>query len=88
MIGPTDHALTPVSSGRVGRIEVGRDHWSFDRVERFFDRWLRGMQMAWNATLRCACTSLAADRWRSADSWPLPGTEFTSFYLHSRGTRR
>ncbi len=85
VLGPTDHALTPMSSGRVGRIEVGRDDWSFDRVERFFERWLRGTQNGVENDSAVRVYVVGGHRWRSADSWPLPGTEFTSFYLHSRG---
>ena len=85
VIGPTDHALTPVSSGRVGRIDVGRDHWSFDRVQRFFDCWLRGARNDVERDPAVRVYVVGADRWRTADSWPLPGTEFTCLYLHSRG---
>ena len=28
---------------------------------------------------------MGADRWRDADDWPIPGTQFTSYYLHSLG---
>ncbi len=28
---------------------------------------------------------MGADRWRDADNWPIPGTQFTSYYLHSLG---
>ena len=26
-----------------------------------------------------------ANKWRAADNWPIPGTRFTAYYLHSRG---
>ncbi len=85
VIAPTDHALSPLSSGHVGRIAVERDAWSFDRVERFFARWLRGARNGVEDDPVVQAYVVGANRWRSADSWPLPGTEFTSFYLHSRG---
>ncbi len=78
VIAPTDHGLTPTSSGRVGRIAVERDAWSFDRVERFFARWLRGARNGVERDPVVQVYVVGADRWRSADSWPLPGTEFTT----------
>ena len=86
VIAPTDHALTPLTSGRVGRFEVERDCWSFDRVERFFERWLRGSSNGADRDPRVQVYVVGAHRWRTADTWPLPGTEPTRFYLHSRGT--
>lgn len=83
-IAPTDHALTPVSTGRVGRIEVGFDHWSFDRVQRFVDRWLRhdGHSTAGDSPVNVFV--VGSNRWRSADRWPLPGTQPMTMYLHGR----
>ena len=28
---------------------------------------------------------MGAGRWRDAEDWPIPGTQFTSYYLHSLG---
>ena len=87
VIGPTDHALTPTVSGCVGRIDVGRDHWSFDRVQRFFDRWLCGLPNGAERDPAVRVFVVGGDRWRTAESWPLPGTEFVRFHLHGRGSR-
>lgn len=85
VIGPTDHALGPMSTGRVGRITVGREHWSFDREQRFFDRWLREERNGAERDPAVQVYVVGGGRWRTADSWPLPGTELTRLYLRGRG---
>jgi putative CocE/NonD family hydrolase len=85
VIGPTDHGLTPMTSGHVGRIDVGRDTWSFDVVQRFVDRFLQGTPNGADHDPAVRVFVVGAGRWRTADSWPLPGTRFTRFHLHSRG---
>ncbi|GAA3867410.1 CocE/NonD family hydrolase [Saccharothrix violaceirubra] len=49
---------------------------------RWFDRWLRGADHTDPAVLLYA---MGSDEWREADSWPLPGTEYQDWYLHSGG---
>lgn len=51
----------------------------------FFDRYLRGSDVQL-PTVRYFV--MGADEWRDADGWPLPGTEFTRFFLSSRGNAR
>ena len=78
----------PLSSGRVGRIEVGRDAL----VVRPGAALLRLLAArARNGVEHDPAVQVyvvGADRWRTADTWPLPGTEFTRLYLHSRGRAR
>jgi len=85
VIAPTDHMLSPLACGRVGRVAIDREAWSFDRVERFVDRWLREVGNGAERDPAVQAYVVGADRWRVADSWPLPGTRFTRLYLHSRG---
>jgi len=46
VIAPTDHELTPDSSGRVGRMEVNGHGFAHDRVLAWMDRWLKGHEAA------------------------------------------
>ena len=69
----------------MGRIDVGRDHWSFDLVQRFVDRRLRGHETGADHEPAVRVFVVGAGRWRTADSWPLPGTRFARYHLHSRG---
>lgn len=51
----------------------------------FFDRYLRGRDVRLPAVRYFV---MGADQWRDGDDWPLPGTQFTRFFLASRGNAR
>lgn len=54
---------------------------------RFFDYWLRGeKQNGLEQDPRVHVFMIGANQWWEADDWPLPGTQFTDFYLHSGGS--
>ena len=81
-VAPTDHALTPVETGRVGRFEVGHDRWSFDRVQRFFDHWLRREPNGADRDPAVNAFVVGRNQWRSAESWPPPDVRPVSYHLH------
>lgn len=54
-------------------------------VIRFLDRWLKGVDNGLDDDPRVQIFLMGANEWRSADDWPLPGTNFTPFYLHAGG---
>lgn len=85
VIGPTDHALTPAAYGGGRAPEDSPGAWSFDRVQRFFDRWLRGEDEGENAAAPVSVFVMGAERWLEAAAWPLPETRFVDLYLHSDG---
>jgi len=84
-ISPADHELTTEKTGRAGRLNLGGQGITNDRVCRFFDHWLRGAADAFGTTPRVRVYVLGAGRWREAAEWPLPGTRFTEFYLRGGG---
>ncbi|HVV35409.1 MAG TPA: CocE/NonD family hydrolase [Acidimicrobiales bacterium] len=49
---------------------------------KYYDRHLRGADVD-IAPVRYFV--LGVNEWREADAWPIPGTEFQRWYLHSRG---
>ena len=51
----------------------------------FFDRYLRGRDIEIPPVRYFV---MGANEWHNADQWPLPGTEWTRFFLHSRGNAR
>jgi uncharacterized protein len=51
----------------------------------FFDHWLKGKDNGVDKAPPVRVFVMGADRWRDADNWPIPGTQFTSYYLHSLG---
>lgn len=84
-IAGTDHALTPSASGRAGRHSVGEDVWSFDRVARFMDRWVRDEPNGQERDPLVQTYVVGGDGWTSAADWPPSQAGEVRLYLHSRG---
>jgi putative CocE/NonD family hydrolase len=51
---------------------------------RFFDRWVKG-RTGGDRDARVRIFVMGLDRWRDEDDWPLPGTRYEDFFLHSDG---
>jgi predicted acyl esterase len=83
-ISPADHELTTEKTGTVGRHELAGQGITNDRIQAFFDHWLRHGSDQFGATPRVRCYVVGANTWREADEWPLPGTRFTEYYFHGR----
>jgi putative CocE/NonD family hydrolase len=101
LMGPWTHGSGEKSWGKTysGEVEFGtaaaRD---YQRTRlRFFDHYLKG-RGTWNDQpaveyfrMGAGDGERAGDRlhhggeWRSADEWPIAGTEFTRFYVHEDG---
>lgn len=54
-------------------------------VMRFYDRWLKGVANGLENEKPVYVFVMGANEWWEADDWPLPGTEYVPFYLHSHG---
>ncbi|GIV69427.1 CocE/NonD family hydrolase [Caldilinea sp.] len=52
---------------------------------RWFDRWLKGVDNGVDQEPPVMIFVMGADEWRTAPDWPLPGTHYRPYYLHSRG---
>ncbi len=52
---------------------------------RWFDYWLKGVDTKILEEPPVNVFIVGTDEWKSADDWPLPGTKWTPFYLHSKG---
>jgi hypothetical protein len=52
---------------------------------RFFDRWLRGRTEAASGSAPVKIFVMGIDQWREEQDWPLPGTSYVPYYLHSSG---
>jgi putative CocE/NonD family hydrolase len=57
--------------------------FTMQRHITFFDRYLKGIEGRHMAPVRYFV--MGANRWRNADAWPLPNTDWQRFYLHSKG---
>lgn len=88
MMGPWHHTL-PFSS-LVGQVDMGFRSSpisiDLDGVQLdWFDHWLKGKAngVADGAPVRLYV--MGRNDWRDEKAWPLPGTEWRRYYLHSRG---
>ncbi|EED36755.1 cocaine esterase [Luminiphilus syltensis NOR5-1B] len=89
IIGPTQHCATETVSEQtvVGELDVGDARFDFyGTYLRWYDRWLNGNQDALDGMPHVQYYNIGANEWRSAEEWPLPGTEYTAFYLDSDGS--
>jgi uncharacterized protein len=53
--------------------------------QRFFDRWLRGRNGALDGSAPVRIFVMGIDQWRDEPDWPLPGTSYVDYHLHSSG---
>jgi putative CocE/NonD family hydrolase len=72
---------------KVGEIDFGPEADNkFDGIQlRWFDHWLKGMDNGIDREPPVSLFVMGANAWREAADWPVPGTQFTSFYLTSEG---
>lgn len=52
---------------------------------RFFDRWLREKAGPPDSSAPVRIFAMGVDQWRDEQDWPLPGTSYVPYYLHSSG---
>ncbi|UCC81806.1 MAG: CocE/NonD family hydrolase [Gemmatimonadota bacterium] len=88
IISPTAHCLSESAREHtvVGRRDMGDARFPYYQTYiRWFDYWLKGIDNGVTDIPKLQYYLMGAGEWRSADTWPLPGTEFMKFYLHSGG---
>jgi uncharacterized protein len=86
-VGPWMHGARigcQVGELNFGRQASGMGAMSTLRHLAFFDRYLRGIEGADLAPVRYFL--MGANEWRTAETWPLPGTEHRRYFLHSGGS--
>jgi uncharacterized protein len=83
ILGPSIHGFwRDVANGE--EFDEGRE------LLRFFDYWLKGIQNGVAQEPPITYYTMEADKWRTAWTWPPPGSERTAFYLganHSLSTK-
>jgi putative CocE/NonD family hydrolase len=74
-------------SQTVGQIDFGAQAQNpVDQLQlRWFDYWLKGIPNGVDKDPRVRIFVMGANKWRSANQWPLPGTVYRKYYLHSLG---
>lgn len=72
----------------LGDIDFGQGAYVDLKQEdlRWFDYWLKGINTGIMQEPPIRLFVMGANVWRNEQEWPLARTEFTPYYLHSRGT--
>ncbi|MCK4764144.1 MAG: CocE/NonD family hydrolase [Candidatus Aminicenantes bacterium] len=83
IVGPWGH--TARSSSRLGEYDFGKDAAIDLRSMylRWFDYWLKGIENKIIEEPLVQLFAMFSNKWHKAAVYPLPGTEFTPFYLSS-----
>jgi len=89
LVGPWNHGAMK-SGNPVGALDFGMRSTGGAIDEggihlRWYDRWLRGIDTGIEREPPVRVFVMGANRWRTAEEWPLPGTDFQEWFLHSDG---
>ena len=87
IIGPWGHDATQYQ-GKIGPVDYGPDAATTyaDLIARWYDFDLKGIDNGFADEAPVQMWVLGQDKWRGENEWPLARTEYTKFYLHSRGS--
>jgi predicted acyl esterase len=78
------YAASPKKLMFTGPAHLERPFHSFHReMLKWFDHWLRGTDTGIMREPPVKFWVMGENRWRSADDWPLPDTQWTRLYLNS-----
>ena len=77
--GGRDTGTGDVEFGEAVRIDLRGEH------TRWFDYWLKGIENGVADEPPVNVFVMGANQWRQAGDWPIPGTGYTPYYLHSEG---
>jgi hypothetical protein len=69
----------------VGQINFGPEADNpIDQLQlRWFDFWLKGIPNGVDKDPKVRIFVMGANKWRTANQWPLPGTVYQKYYLHA-----
>ncbi len=90
IMSPTAHCrselMPDADNALVGELPVGDIRLDYMHIYvNWFDHWLKGEENGVLDMPKVQYYLMGANEWRSAETWPVPDTEFTKFYLHSDG---
>jgi uncharacterized protein len=84
VVGPWAHIPW---NRQVGQIDFGpRAENPIDRLQlKWFDFWLKGIRNGVDKDPPVRVFVMGANKWRTANTWPVPGTVYRDYYLGSMG---
>lgn len=85
LMGPWSHEEE--SGRKIGDLDFGPEAESVVREHelRFYDHWLKGNDTGLGEEKPISLFTMGINKWRQVEEWPLPGTVYTPWYLHSDG---
>ncbi|MCC6427817.1 MAG: CocE/NonD family hydrolase [Phycisphaerales bacterium] len=85
LMGPWPHNAN--ASTKIGNLDFGKDAViDMDALLlRWFDRWLKGTQNGIENEKPVRIFLMGANTWRDEETWPILGTRFAKFFIHSAG---
>jgi predicted acyl esterase len=88
IIAPGTHCGYEAATGRtiVGERDLGDARLDVMGLKlRWYDHWLKGVDNGVTDRPKVQYYLMGANRWQSADGWPIPGTRYEKLYLTSGG---
>ncbi len=88
ILGPYNHG--GFGTRKFGEIDFGpnAEYDKTDVLIRWFDHWLKGLDNGVDRDPPLRYFVMGSAKWKAAETWPVPGTEATEYYLHSSGGAR
>jgi putative CocE/NonD family hydrolase len=85
LMGPWPHAVN--STRKLGAVDFGPAALiDLDGYElRWFDHWLKDANNGIMSEAPVRLFVMGRNEWQDHTDWPIPGTRFVKYYLHSRG---
>ncbi len=85
IIGPWQHHVN--ATRQLATIDFGQSALiDLRKVElEWFDYWLKGIETGIMKQPKVDIFTMGKNAWRRTDSWPLAGTEYVEYFIHSNG---
>lgn len=92
LVGPWHHNINTAYRGpdKIGIVSASEPHLDryYHEMERFFGRYLKGDETAWDPPGRVLLYVMGSNQWRYENEWPLTRAVKTPVYLSSQGGAR
>ena len=88
IVAPTAHCLyeRATQSTVVGQLSMGDARLNYRQIYLdWFEHWLKGVDNGVTEMPHLQYFLMGANEWRSAETWPVEGTDFVRMYFHSGG---
>ncbi len=88
IVAPTTHCSYEKASKHtiVGERDIGDARLNYQEIYlKWFEYWLKGKENGITDMPKVRYYTMGSNKWRSSEVWPLPGVQYTKYYLHSKG---